>query len=278
MRDGLTTTVRDGVRYFDTGGPDEPLVLIHGLANSLAFWVPVATAISRRRVIGVDLPGYGQSRRARGSRAEDMIEPVMRLLSSLKVDRCVVVGHSLGGIVALHLVKMAPEHIRSVVLVDAHLFAASDILAGRTPLLSNPGLTIALAAQFIGGLVPMKQPMVRTITASALTRTVFLWPFLGKPTRQDPEVLRSALAGNTGGLEVLRAFTLGRTYDIRATAHDVHCPVDVVWGSNDRLLEQRDHDEIAHRVTVRRILPIPDAGHWALLEQPKTIARFLVET
>lgn len=267
--------MHSGVRYLDTGGLGPPIVLLHGLGNSLSFWTPLVERLRERRLIALDLPGYGQSLRPSGADADALTGPLHALLESLEATPCVVVGHSLGGLVALHYAKEVPAAVSSIVLLDAHLFSASDLLTQQRSPFRDPLLVLVLAAQFIGGLVPMRGPLPYLITSTSIARRVFLWPFVYAPRYVNGAILRHALAGNIGGCGVLNAYRLGKTYDIRASARAVRCPVDLVWGAHDRLLRQRDHEEAGIHLNLRRQLEIANAGHWPQLERPERLASFL---
>src|SRR3990170_4498714 len=101
----LSTATRDGVnlRYLDTGSGDRPLVFIHGWCCDHTYWRDQTTEFARRhRVIAVDLRGHGQSDKPDqdytiGGFADD----VAWLIRRLDLDRPVLVGHSMGGVIAL---------------------------------------------------------------------------------------------------------------------------------------------------------------------------------
>ncbi len=122
--------VRDGVRlgYEEAGQGDPPLVLVHGLACHRGFWAEQMEHFSRaHRVVAVDLRGHGDSdapeqRYTMQSLADD----VAWMCSQLDVQRPVVVGHSLGGLVALELGAAHGGQVRGVVLVDSILLPAGD--------------------------------------------------------------------------------------------------------------------------------------------------------
>jgi pimeloyl-ACP methyl ester carboxylesterase len=109
------------VHYRDEGsGP--PLVLVHGTSSSLHTWDGwVARLSSRRRIVRLDLPGFGLSGTApdRDYSAVRYARVVGALMSQLGIDRADVAGNSLGGRVALTLALEHPERVRSLVLVDA---------------------------------------------------------------------------------------------------------------------------------------------------------------
>ncbi len=271
------TAVYQGLHYSDTQGGGPSIVLLHGLGNSLTFWDPVIEQMRDRRVIAVDFPGYGKSLPPSEVGPDALTRPIHGLLKYLEAHPCIIAGHSLGGLAALHYTRALPADVLSLVMLDAHLFSASDLLSGKLSLIASPSFTIAVAAQFLGGLVPMKGPLPSLITSTAMARQLLLWPFVFNPRRIAGNVLRSALAGNAGPSGVLAAYRLSRSYDLREVASAIRCPVDLVWGAHDRLLRDRDHQEARMRLPIRRTLEIAETGHWPQLERPNAVADFLRE-
>jgi pimeloyl-ACP methyl ester carboxylesterase len=112
-----------------------PVVLIHGLFGSSANWGGVARRLATGyRVLVPDLRNHGQSPHASTHDYPSMGEDLMGLLDRLAIDRAVLVGHSMGGKVAMHLALTRPDRVAGLAVVDiapvryAHGFAST--LAG----------------------------------------------------------------------------------------------------------------------------------------------------
>ena len=103
----------------DDGG--EPVVLIHAFASQSSSWAEVAGALARRgfRVIVPDLRGHGRSAWADTYALEDFERDLIDLLDALKLRRVSLVGHSLGGHLALRLAMRLPERIDRIVVEAA---------------------------------------------------------------------------------------------------------------------------------------------------------------
>src|SRR5919199_962541 len=101
------------------GGP--PVVLIHGMVNSSRHWQPVAERLAQRyTVIAPDLVGHGDSATPRGDYSLGAHAAVIRdLLSALGVQRATVVGHSLGGGVAMVFFWQFPHRVERLRLVSS---------------------------------------------------------------------------------------------------------------------------------------------------------------
>ncbi|MBP2315842.1 alpha/beta fold hydrolase [Azospirillum soli] len=105
--------------YLSLGRGGVPALLLHGFAGDLLTWQfnlsPLAT---ERRVLAVDLPGHGGSTLDVGEgRIGDLAPWLVRFLNALEVPRVHLVGHSMGGYVALELARHAPERVASLSLI-----------------------------------------------------------------------------------------------------------------------------------------------------------------
>ncbi len=104
--------------YADQGSGDVPLVLIHGLSGYIPMWVKNIDALAQRhRVIALDLPGYGKSDKPRASYSMRFFADMVRgLLDKLEIPTAVLVGHSMGAQVSMHLALQSPERVSGLVL------------------------------------------------------------------------------------------------------------------------------------------------------------------
>ena len=116
---------RDGVAlaYEEAGDGGPPLVLVHGIACHRGFWGPqVERFRSERRVVAVDLRGHGASDAPEQPYPiQALAEDVSWMCEQLGLAQPIVIGHSLGGIVALELAATHPDRVRSAVMIDSVL-------------------------------------------------------------------------------------------------------------------------------------------------------------
>jgi pimeloyl-ACP methyl ester carboxylesterase len=124
---GVARLVRDGVRleYEEAGEGVPTLVFVHGLACHRGFWAEQVKHFSRQhRVLAVDLRGHGGSDAPEQRYTMQVLaDDVSWMCAELGVERPVVVGHSLGGLVALEVAASRPEQVRAAVLVDSILLS-----------------------------------------------------------------------------------------------------------------------------------------------------------
>jgi len=152
---------RDGVSlsYLEAGSGDPALLFIHGWCCDGTHWRNQLAALEGdHRVLALDLRGHGES----GKPDQDytiggFAEDVAWLCRELGLERPVIVGHSMGGVIALNMVRRWPELMRAVVFVDA----------GITPF---PERFKPMMDSMIEAL---KSPRYRDVTASFVKQLVF---------------------------------------------------------------------------------------------------------
>jgi pimeloyl-ACP methyl ester carboxylesterase len=114
---GIEMPARVAIREWDVTESEETIVLLHGATSSSRTWWRVGPTLSRLgyRVIAVDLPGHGDTQTAeRPATPRTMAEQVLQSLVSRPFD--VLVGHSLGSIVAIELLSLAPNAAQALIL------------------------------------------------------------------------------------------------------------------------------------------------------------------
>src|SRR6478735_4046644 len=157
---GRTIDLDGPVHWVDFGGPDEdpevpeapPVVLVHGLGGSHLNWVGIAPALAaRRRVVAIDLPGFGLSPAlGRATSVNHNAALLSRFVHEVLGRPVVLVGNSMGGMVSLLLADRRPEQVVGLALVD--------------PALPNPGARPdpQVAATFAMYAVPRVGELVLT--------------------------------------------------------------------------------------------------------------------
>lgn len=115
------------INYTDNG-KGRVIVLLHGLVESAEIWNEFSEALAKYfRVICIDLPGHGKSESIGYVHAMEMMaECVHSLLSSLRLKKYVVVGHSMGGYVTIAFGELFPENLKGICLF--HSTASSDTI------------------------------------------------------------------------------------------------------------------------------------------------------
>lgn len=258
------------LRYLE-GGTGSPVCLLHGRGHAATMWFPLLRQLAQRHhVIAVDLPGFGHASAAPFSRdlhadAEAglrfFVEPIETLLGQLHLPQAAIVGHSLGGLVALELAlrrALAPSRL---VLIDGMGLGPEMSAAARLYFRAGP------------------ERLARRVGARLFKR---LAPMPATPLGQRVAALEHELCAVPGGRETAsHAFdTLyglrGPVFHRRARVAEVRAPTLLLWGEKDRALPSPLAIDAAARLPQGRaeILPL---GHSPHLEDPSRVAPLILD-
>lgn len=263
------------VRVGDRRGP-VATVFLHGAAGSWTTWTPLLGEAARSGaplpdVVAFDLPGWGESESPRdGVDIVRTTTAVLEVIERLGYRRSVVVGHSLGGALALDLAARAPEMTDGVVLVSPSGAAAFD--AVRRPIrggLRLPGLAgMLLAMRFLRTLGGAAAGFLRRLERAGLLR-VLSSPLFAAPRDIDPSVIR-ALAAEIRPAAFVAAARAAAAYD-ESSWRGIHCPVRAVQGDRDVFVGEGDAAALSAAIVDFRETTLDGVGHFAAIERPAAV-------
>jgi pimeloyl-ACP methyl ester carboxylesterase len=248
------------------GGGEAPIVLLHGIGSNAQSFGPLMRGLATRHpVLAWDAPGYGASQplAVAWPDASDYAAALNRLLDALAMPRCVLVGHSLGALIAARFAVASPQRIAALVLISPALGYGADKGAALPP---------AVASR-IEELDRLGAEKFATARAPGL---------LADPAAR-PDALRAvetamAAVRRPGYDQAARLLAGGRLLD-DAAAIDV--PTAVVVGAQDRITPpanaRRLYDALRGPSRRHAYREIADAGHAVCQEQPAEVARIIVE-
>jgi pimeloyl-ACP methyl ester carboxylesterase len=252
-------------------GSGPVVLLIHGIAGTSALWDTLIPALARTRtVVAPDLPGHGQSGSSAGDYSVGALAATARdLLLALGEDRATVVGHSLGGGVAMQFSYLFPEFAERLVLISSGGL-------GRTvnPVLRSaalPGAELVTRGLGLGvrsaGALARRLPLVPHPSGvlAELERSVAA---LADPeTRAAFHATLRAVVGPQGQ----RVFAGDRLYLAETM------PTLIVWGADDRIIPvghgRRAHDAMPGS----RLVVLENVGHFAPLDAPEALETIITE-
>lgn len=237
----------------------DPVVLIHGTAANTSWWEPLAPHLSRaRRVVAVDISGHGDS----GHRDEYSTALWVAELAAVIRHACdgkaILIGHSMGGVLALHAAADAPDLIRGVVLVDSAVMRHPR--QSRTPSAARSAYRSKAEALRAFRLLP-DQPVAdltysRYLAERSLTRRRGGWEW-----KFDPRIF-GCLAG----------------VEIDSILRRVGCPIAMVRGNLSTVVDSSSAAHVA-RLIQRSVasIEIPAAYHHVMVDQPAALLEALDE-
>jgi pimeloyl-ACP methyl ester carboxylesterase len=252
------------------GGP--PVVLIHGMVNSSRHWESVALGLADRyTVIAPDLIGHGDSATPRGDYSLGAHAAVVRdLLAAIGIERATVVGHSLGGGVAMQFFWQFPQRTERLVLVSS-----GGLGHEVSPLLRSvalPGASALLSVAANRRLVSALGRAGERLRARGSAKGVYLQAIARALRPLERPGAREAF------LQTLRSVidVRGQRVSARDRLYLLHgMPTLVVWGERDNTIP------LAHGLRAHEAIPgsrfetLARAAHFPHLEDPEGLAAVL---
>ena len=244
-------------------GEGEPLVLVHGLGGAASNWVALAPLLlPGRRVLVPELPGHGGSEALPAAPNLNVFaDRLAELVAREGVAPAPVVGHSLGGAIALRLAIRRPDSVSRLVLA-----AAAGISSGTRS--ARYALTIT------GILKPGRRiaPHRRLVARSPVLRSLVFGRWgAADPQALAPDVVDAFLSGPARHTDTVSAAKALVRDDPRADLDRVRCPSLVLWGARDNQLPVGDAFDYVRRLR-GRLRVISDCGHLLIGERPDACA------
>ena len=245
-------------------GQGRPLLLIHGLSAQLRSFaqVMVDELAKDHRVIRIDRPGSGYSPPlpSGSQHLADQADAIAALIDALELDRPILVGHSLGGALSLHIAERHPDKVGGLVLIAPATQPVDDVPPVFRGLMIPPAL-IPLVARTIA--VPM---------GVATRDRVLAEVFKPEPVPADYLIAGGgALALRAGNVEAAAGdLRLARTdaEEMVALYGDLKVPTAILYGRSDNLLDYRIHGEKTAAAIPGARLTLVDGGHMLPFTQP----------
>ncbi len=219
-------------------GQPEPLVLIPGMMCDARLFLPQILAFSGERAVHVaNITGA------------DTVEGMAEAVLEAAPERFALAGLSLGGIVAMEVIRRAPGRVSRIALMDTNAQAEPPpVAAGREP---------QIVAVMAGRLEEVMEEVMRP---------EYLAP---GPHRMELIRMMCEMALDLGeGVFVRQSRALQRRPDQQKTLRTIRVPALVLCGEHDGLTPVRRHDFMAMLIPGATLRIIPDAGHLPTLEQP----------
>jgi pyruvate dehydrogenase E2 component (dihydrolipoamide acetyltransferase) len=243
------------LRCLEMGSGGVPVLLVHGFGGDLNTWMFNQPALcDGRRTLALELPGHGLSSKDVGAGdAAFFAEVIEAALAALDVDRVHVVGHSMGGALAISLAARQPERVATLSLLAP---------AGLGPEINGAFIDAFVRASRRREALEALQMLVHD--PSSVSRVMV------------EEVLRyKRLDGVVPALQAIaRAWFPGgaQTVSLVAALQALAMPVQVIWGRDDRIIPAAHAEAAAPRA---RIHVLDNAGHLPHMERAGEVNRLI---
>ena len=252
-------------------GKGEALLLIHGMAGSSQTWRAILPLLAKKyRVIAPDLLGHGQSSKPRTDYSLGAFAVGLRdLLDELKVESATVVGHSLGGGIAMQFVYQHPDYCRRLVLISSGGLGPEVGLILR--LLAAPGAELIMPVIAPSPVLRAGNSVRSWLSSLGLRspRGAEIWnaysSFSDRQTRDAfLRTLRSVVDYRGQSVSALNRLTLRDGL-----------PALAIWGEHDTIIP------VGHAYSALKARPdcrlevLADVGHFAQVEAPVKVAELI---
>lgn len=238
--------------HYESLGDGKEMVLIHGFPLDHSIWLGVAELLrSDFRVIMPDLPGFGAS--------DALVEPgsmeaychwLHSFLDALGIDQVYLTGHSMGGYVALHFMKLFPERIKGLALVGSQVFADTAENKQR-----RSAQVDQLRELGINTLVGMAEKLTFTPEfADDLKKLI------NQQSVQGAIFALQAMAGRQDQTELI---------------NNSRKPILMIHGEMDSLIPFERAEMAKKSAPTTELIMLKNVGHSPMLEVPENLAKML---
>ena len=239
-----------GMYYYENGGhwARPAVILIHGAGGSHLSWPAEIRRLKDQRIYAIDLPGHGKSEGIGRQSIADYARCVLEFMETLKIQKAIFVGHSMGGAVALWLGIHCPSRMLGLGLLGTapRLRVSSDLLSSASVAATMPVCIKAITNLAFG---PLADPRTRELTAERMA-----------------EIRQPVLHGDFVACDI---------FDETSLQGRIKAPALIVCGSDDRMTPLRYSEVMHSRIKNSMLHIINGAGHMVMLEQPLMVAKLL---
>lgn len=238
--------------HYKRYGAGEPLIILHGLFGCWDNWHPVAKDLSRRFCVCVpDLRNHGRSFHSERFDYDVMADDIRRLMDDLGVRRASLLGHSMGGKVALRFAALFPERLERLIVVDTTHRASRPVHAEAVEALSRLDVTsLTRLKDAEGRLRPaIPDPAVRLFLLKNLEHLQdgsYRWKVNLDAIRLSLDIICGPVA-------------------VRGTL----APCLFIRGGRSDHISNADWPEIMRIFPQAKLATIPHAGHWVHVDEPR---------
>jgi len=258
-------------KYGETG---TPLIILHGLYGASDNWISIARELAENfEVYVVDQRNHGESPHDNEHDYESMREDLKQFMDEQKIQKAILLGHSMGGKTAMYFATKFPERVESLVVLDIAPVSYRDLAAESHATAIHGKLIDAMmeldlkkmdSRQDVSSAlaVSIGSDRIRMFLLKNLTRNdekEFVWKINLPALRENLEKIMDVIPQddviNSGGVKGF--------------------PVFFIRGEKSDYIRPENHNTIKQIFPKAEITTIPNAGHWLHAEQPELLLKNL---
>jgi pimeloyl-ACP methyl ester carboxylesterase len=255
----LATLVTDqGIIHYEAYGRGRPVLLLHGWLNSWAVWRDTIELLGREfRLYAIDFLGFGDSGdQATEFSVDNFTRMVSTFMERMGIVKAPLVGHSMGGTVALNAALQHQEKVVKVAVVGSPIEGRSLSpllkLAANRQWIELGQKAPALYHAFQGGFRPFLRGYAH---------------FMGRDGGRLGKMLTDDVAKLT--LEpFIESITTLRETDLRSQLGGLHMPIMGIYGRKDIIVDPKQADVLLHYAPAAHIVSFEKSGHFPMMDEP----------
>ncbi len=243
---------------YEEHGTGIPLMLVHGFPLNRTIWRPLVPLLeSKFRMVLPDLRGFGQSPVPEGTYSMRLLaEDLRALLDTLKIEKVVLVGHSMGGYVSLAFAQAYPHRLAGLAMVSSQAAADNPEVRASRSLWDK-----VIEETKRRGLKPLAESMSKRLTCQ---------PDLVAPLREL--ILKCNPQGVIGALK-----GMAERPNAQEWLSSIVVPAVVIAGSEDAIIPP-DRPKVMTQLLGRAwLVEVSGAAHMPMMEQPAAVAKALLQ-
>jgi len=252
----------EGILHYEVDGRGKPILLLHGWLSSWGLWRDTMLTLSderRYRIYALDFWGFGDSAKksTQSFNIAAYVNMVDQFMTKMGIARAPIIGHSMGGTVALSLALEYPSRVEKLALVGSPVTGAS----------LSPLLKLA-SFRFIANLI-------WRVPAALLLGFKLFSPILAKDGQQVYQVLKRDFSQTTVEAFLLSIESLWHT-DLRPRLGEIGVEVLGIYGRGDNIVNPNQAEVLRKGITNAQIQMMSESRHFAMLDEPELFRQSLL--
>ncbi len=257
----MSSIVTDqGIVHYEAYGRGQPVILLHGWLGSWGYWLRTMEALKNQyRCYALDFWGFGDSGKRRSSyHVKDFVNLVDQFMARLGIEAAPIVGHSMGGTVAISLALTRPERVRRVIVVGSPI----------------DGRSLNIFLRLAG------RPWIASIVWSSPAALKFgirvFSPFIVKDWPEWYRMITRDISRTTLEAFFTSISALHKT-DLSQQLPTITAPIMGIYGIGDNVVAPSQANVIAKRASISCIKMMSDSRHFPMLDEPQAFIKQLAD-
>jgi pimeloyl-ACP methyl ester carboxylesterase len=226
-------------------GKGEKIIFLHGSGWNARMWYKQRDYLkTSMEVILVDLPGHGESPDHPCNSVEDYGNAIFETIEELRLDKCYVAGHSLGGAITMYLALAYPQVVTGVILIST-------------------GAKLKVLPQILEGILKDKEKAVRDIVELAFSQKA-------SSILKDEDFYETMQCSSE---VIFRDFNACDHFNLMDSVSRISIPALIICGTDDVLTPQKYSHYLNKEIKGSQLVLIEGAGHMVMWEKPEEVNR-----